>query len=52
MWSASAVILINAIVQFFYIPYYPIWAVLLIALDVACIWALTVAGYVAGGGYY
>jgi len=36
------VILINAMVQFFYIPYYPLWAVLLIGLDVACIWALTV----------
>jgi len=38
------VVIINATVQFFYIPYYPIWAVLLIALDVACIWALTVSG--------
>ena len=39
-----AVAVISAISQFFYIPYYPIWAVLIIALDVACIWALTVYG--------
>jgi hypothetical protein len=38
------VAVISAIIQFFYIPYYPIWAVLIIALDVACIWALTVYG--------
>jgi hypothetical protein len=31
-----------AIAQFFYIPYYPIWAVLIIALCIACIWALSV----------
>jgi hypothetical protein len=24
-----------------FIPYYPIWAILIIALDVAVIWALT-----------
>jgi hypothetical protein len=38
------VCLLSAIAQFFYIPYYPVWAVLIIALDVACIWALTVYG--------
>ena len=36
------VILVNAMTQFFYIPYYPLWAVLIIALDIACIWALSV----------
>ena len=35
---------ISAVTQFFYIPYYPIWAVLIIALDIACIWALCVYG--------
>jgi hypothetical protein len=30
----------SAILHFFYIPYYPIWSVLIIALDVAVIWAL------------
>jgi hypothetical protein len=31
---------ISAIANFFYIPYYPVWAVLLIALCVIVIWAL------------
>jgi hypothetical protein len=39
-----AVATISAVTQFFYIPYYPIWAVLIIALDVAVIWALCVYG--------
>ena len=38
------VALISAFVQFLYIPYYPVWAVLIIALDVACIWALATYG--------
>jgi hypothetical protein len=36
-----AVASLSALAQFFYIPYYPIWAVLIIALNVVCIWALT-----------
>lgn len=32
--------LLSAIANFLYIPYYPIWAVLMIALDVVVIWAL------------
>jgi hypothetical protein len=39
-----AVAVVSAVAQFFYIPYYPIWAVLIIALDVACIWALATYG--------
>jgi hypothetical protein len=35
-----AVATLVAIAQFFYIPYYPIWAVLIIGLCVVCIWAL------------
>ena len=35
------VAVLAAIAQFFYIPYYPVWAVLIIALCVVCIWALT-----------
>ena len=38
------VAIVSAIGQFFYIPYYPIWAVLIIALDVAVIWALASYG--------
>ena len=31
----------SALSNFLFIPYYPIWALVLIALDVAVIWALT-----------
>ncbi len=39
---ASAVL--NAISQFLFLPYYPVWSVVMIALDVAVIWALCVYG--------
>lgn len=32
---------LSAIANFFLIPYYPFWAILIIALDVWVIWALT-----------
>jgi hypothetical protein len=32
--------LLSAIANFFYIPVYPVWAILIIALDVVVIWAL------------
>jgi hypothetical protein len=32
--------LLSAIANFFFIPIYPVWAVLIIALDVVVIWAL------------
>ena len=32
--------LFSAIANFFFIPYYPVWSVLIIALDVFVIWAL------------
>lgn len=35
------VAVLAAIAQFFYIPYYPLWAILIIALCVVSIWALT-----------
>ena len=35
---------LSAIANFFFIPYYPVWAVLIIALDVAVIWALASYG--------
>jgi hypothetical protein len=31
---------VSAVANFFFIPYYPVWAVLIIALDIAVIWAL------------
>jgi hypothetical protein len=39
-----ALALLSAIANFFFIPYYPVWAVLIIALDVAVIWALASYG--------
>jgi hypothetical protein len=32
--------IISAIANFLYIPYYPAWAILIIALDIIVIWAL------------
>ena len=43
-WAgATAIVLasISAIVNFFFIPYYPVWAIVVIALDVWVIWSLT-----------
>jgi hypothetical protein len=43
-WAAvTAIVLaaISALENFFFIPYYPIWALLLIGLNVWVIWALT-----------
>ena len=39
-----AVAMVSALANFFFIPYYPIWALLLIALDVWIIWSLTRPG--------
>ena len=33
--------MLSAIANFFFIPYYPFWSILIIALDVWVIWALT-----------
>jgi hypothetical protein len=35
---------LSAIANFLFIPYYPLWSILMIALDVAVIWALAVYG--------
>ncbi|MBY5162283.1 DUF7144 family membrane protein [Salsipaludibacter albus] len=35
---------LSAIANFAFIPYYPIWALVVIAIDVAVIWALTAHG--------
>ncbi len=35
---------ISAIANFFFIPYYPVWSIVIIALNVAVIWALSVYG--------
>jgi len=35
---------ISAIANFGFIPYYPVWSIVIIALDIAVIWALTAHG--------
>ena len=39
--TAIVLVIISAIENFFFIPYYPFWSILVIALDVWVIWALT-----------
>ena len=38
---------LSAVGNFFFLPYYPIWALVMIALDVWVIWALTRPGVVS-----
>lgn len=47
IWARVAgitIVAISAIANFFFIPYYPVWALLIIALDVFAIWAIATAG--------
>lgn len=44
LWAGLVAIFLaslSAIANFFFIPYYPFWALLVIALDIWVIWALT-----------
>jgi len=46
-WAGATAIflaILSAIANFFFIPYFPIWSVVLIALDVWVIWAITRPG--------
>lgn len=48
-WAAVAAIVLagfSAVANFFFIPYYPLWSILVIALDVWVIWSLTRPGVV------
>jgi len=48
-WAVvTAIVLagLSAVANFFFIPYYPFWSILVIALDVWVIWALTRPGVV------
>jgi hypothetical protein len=48
-WAGVAAITLaglSAIANFFFIPYYPFWAIVVIALDVWVIWSLTRPGAV------
>jgi hypothetical protein len=49
LWAAFVAItlaVLSAIANFFFIPYYPFWSLLVIALDIWVIWALTRPGAV------
>jgi hypothetical protein len=43
-YTAIFLAMLSAIANFFFIPYYPFWSILVIALDVWVIWALTRPG--------
>jgi hypothetical protein len=46
-WAGVAAIMLcmfSAVTNFFFIPYYPIWSLVVIALDIWVIWALTRPG--------
>jgi hypothetical protein len=46
-WAGVAAIMLamlSALTNFFFIPYYPIWSLLVIGLDIWVIWALTRPG--------
>jgi hypothetical protein len=46
-WAAVVAIVlavISAVANFFFIPYYPFWSLLVIGLDIWVIWALTRPG--------
>ena len=46
-WAAAvavAIATLSAILNFFFIPYYPWWSLLIIALDVWVVWAVTRPG--------
>src|ERR1044072_1922111 len=51
-WAAVVALtlaMLSAVANFFFIPYYPFWAILMIALDCWVIWALTRPGVVRTG---
>jgi cytochrome c oxidase subunit IV len=42
--TAIMLCMLSALVNFFFIPYYPIWSLLVIGLDIWVIWSLTRPG--------
>ena len=47
VWARSVGVIIatvSAIANFAFIPYYPLWSLTIIAVDVFVIWALTIHG--------
>jgi hypothetical protein len=48
-WAGVTAIMLaglSAVVNFFFIPYYPFWSLLVIALDIWVIWSLTRPGVI------
>jgi hypothetical protein len=46
-WAGVTAIMLatlSAVMNFFFIPYYPLWSIVIIAIDVWVIWALTRPG--------
>jgi hypothetical protein len=43
-WFGVTVIVLNAIAQMFFIPSYPFWSLMIIAVDVVALWALCAHG--------
>ena len=41
---AIGLAIISAVANFFFIPYYPFWAIVIIALDIFVIWGLSRPG--------
>jgi hypothetical protein len=54
---AIGIVAISAIANFFFLPYYPLWSLLIIAVDIFAIWAIAtmrrgeMGGYAETGGY-
>ena len=47
VWARTVAVFVagaSAIASFIYLPWYPIWAIIIITLDVVVIWALTAHG--------
>ena len=47
VWARTVgviVALTSAVVNFMWLPWYPVWAIMIIAVDIAVIWALTAHG--------
>ncbi|WP_129663533.1 DUF7144 family membrane protein [Phytoactinopolyspora endophytica] len=42
--AAISLAALSAVANFFFIPYYPFWSLLIIAIDVFVIWAVTKSG--------
>ncbi|NUU19682.1 hypothetical protein HP550_20765 [Cellulomonas humilata] len=47
VWARTVGVIVacvSAVVTFAWLPYYPVWSVVIIAIDVLVVWALTVHG--------